>query len=163
MKDTDLAWLGGIWDGEGSIIMFSHTEKNGSKKICPTVSMVNTDLAIINKARKILEEIGCNFLFQERSKYKTKKHYKDQYALITRNQMHIVKFLEAVTPYIFSYKKEAAEIVRDYCRQRIDKMDRLPSKGSTPYDETDWSYLNAYQDRFRSSQTTREDHSQEQV
>lgn len=154
--DTELAWLGGIIDGEGSVIIFSHTEKNGSRKICPSVSIVNTDLGIINKARKILEELGLSFVLQDRSRYKQKKHYKDQYALISRNQKYITTLLLHITPYLFSNKRQAAELVRDYCVQRQNKVERIPNKGTTPYDEKDWEYLENYQKKFRSPETIRE-------
>ena len=153
MKDTDLAWLGGIWDGEGSIALFTHKEKNGCTKICPTVSVVNTDIAIINKVRKILEDIGCNFVLQEH-KPKNSRH-SVRWDLITRNQKYIILFLEAVKPYLFSIKREKAEILLDYCKRRSDKTKRLPSKGSTPYDKEDWDTFSKFQD-IRSSQTTRE-------
>lgn len=153
MKDTDLAWLAGIWDGEGSIALFTHTERNGTQKICPTVCVVNTDIAIINKARKILEEIGCNFVLQE---YRPKNsRHSTRWVLTTRNQNYIVLFLEAVMPYLVSIKRQKAEILLDYTKRRLDKTKRLPSKGSTPYDDEDWSTFQKFQE-IRSSQTTRE-------
>jgi len=155
MKDTDLAWLGGIWDGEGSIALFTHTERTGNKKICPCVSMCNTDIAIINKTRKLLEDIGCSFSLQELQP-KNSRH-KVRWDLITRNQKYIILFLEAVKPYIFSIKKEKAEILLDYCKRRSAKMERLPSKGSTPYDNTDWETLSKFKE-ICSSETTREAH-----
>lgn len=153
MKDTDLAWLGGIWDGEGSIALFTHKEKNGSTKICPTVSVCNTDIAIINKSRKIIEEMGCSFVFQE---YRPKNsRHSTRWDLITRNQRYIILFLSALKPYLFSIKKEKAEILLDYCERRVKKMERLPNKGSTPYDTEDWNTFSEFQ-KIRSSQTTRE-------
>lgn len=153
MTDTDLAWLGGIWDGEGSIALFTHIERNGSTKICPTVCVVNTDIAIINKVRKLLEGIGCNFQLQE---YKPKNvRHNVRWDLTTRNQKHIITFIKAVMPYLFSIKRQKAEILLDYCERRSEKTKRLPSKGSTPYDDDDWSTFNKFQE-IRSSQTTRE-------
>lgn len=157
MQDTDLAWLGGIWDGEGSIALFSHKEKNGSTKICPTVNVLNTDIAIINKVRKLLEELGCNFVLQER-RPKNSRHA-TQWILITRNQKYIVTFLKAVLPYLHSIKRQKAEILLEYTERRLGKIQCLPSKGSTPYDEEDWDSFNKFQD-IRSSQTTREAHVQ---
>lgn len=161
MKDTDLAWLGGIWDGEGSIALFTHTEKTGNQKICPSVSVVNTDIHIINKVRKILEELECSFVLQERAP-KNSRH-KQQYILTSRNTKYIIKFLESMIPFIFSDKRPKAEILLDYCKRRSEKMERLPSKGSTPYSEEDWDTLAKFKavnkvtsNNSRSSQTTRE-------
>lgn len=150
MNQLDLAWLGGFWDGEGTITMFSHREKNGSLKIKPIIAVVNTDLCLINKTRKILEDIECNFVLTE---YKSKnRRHKDRWTLSSGNQKTIIKFLDAILPFVNSYKKQSGEIIRDYCKRRQDKMQRLPSKGSTPYDEQDWKDFKS----VRSSQTTRE-------
>ena len=150
MLDIDLAWLAGIWDGEGSITMFSHTEKTGSKKICPTCVVVNTDINIIAEVQRILLEMGCNFVIHE-YKPENVKH-KLQWRITTRNQRYIKILLEHLRPYLKGEKKAKADIVLRYCKQRIEKMERLPSKGSTPYDEDDWSFL----EQFRSPETTRE-------
>lgn len=150
MLDTDLAWLGGIWEGEGSITMFHHTEKNGSNKLCPCCCIVNTDIHIINKVRSILEELDCKFVLHE---YKDKKNpkYKLQWRITTRNMQYIKNFLEAVLPYIYGDKKARGEILLSYVTQRLAKLKRFPSKGSTPYDKEDYKYYS----EIRSSQTTR--------
>ena len=73
MKDTDLAWLGGIWDGEGSISLFQSKEKNGTFKIRPVLTVVNTDIGIVNNIQKILLRtenyiLTYNILDKEKSK-----------------------------------------------------------------------------------------------
>jgi len=159
MKDTDLAWLAGFWDGEGSITLFGHQERNGSKKIKPIVSVVNTDIGMINKVRKILEELGCSFHLSERGARKSA--HSTAYILQTANMSHIIKFLEAVLPYLTGEKKERGEILYDYCSRRASKLERLPSKGSTPYDPEDWEDLKKFEgmgfkrSNNRSSSTTR--------
>lgn len=150
MLNTDLAWLAGIWDGEGSLTIFSHTEKNGSKKICPTAIVVNTDINIISEIQRILEGLDCSFVIHE---YRpTNKKHKLQWRITTRNTLYIRRLLEAILPYLKGEKKAKGEILLRYVKQRRAKMERLPSKGSTPYDAEDWSYL----DKIRSSETTRE-------
>lgn len=151
MQDTDLAWLAGIWEGEGTITMFTHKEKNGLTKLCPNCSILNTDIHIINKVRSILEELGCKFSFQEHQP-KGKPTYKYQWRLITRNMSYIKLFLTAVLPYLFGEKRARGEILLSYVTQRLEKIRRLPSAGSTPYDEIDYAHFN----KIRSPQTTRE-------
>jgi len=161
MQDTDLAWLGGYWDGEGSIALFTHTERTGNTKICPTVSVINTDIALVNKSRKILEELGCNFVLHERKPKNTR--HSTAWVLTTRNQDYIIKFLTAVSPYLWGEKRQKAEILLDYCQRRSAKIRRLPSAGSTPYDESDWKFVDEFKkanirvsNNHRSSTTTRE-------
>lgn len=161
MKETDLAWLAGFWDGEGSISLFTHTERNGSRKICPCICIVNTDIGMINKTRKILEALDCSLVLQER-KPKNKSH-SVVYTLTTRNMKYIINFLEATIEYLSGEKKERGEILLDYCKRRFSKLERLPSKGSTPYSTEDWDALDKFNsmnfkrsNNSRSSQTTRE-------
>lgn len=161
IKDTDLAWLAGFWDGEGSISLFSHTERNGSKKICPCVCVVNTDIGMINKVRKILESLDCSFVLHER-KPKNSKH-SIAYVLTTRNMKYIIKFLTSTINYLSGEKRERAEILLDYCSRRYSKLERTPFQGSTPYDPDDWKDLEKFnsmgfkRSNNRSSTTTREE------
>lgn len=150
MLNTDLAWLAGIWDGEGSITIFSHTEKTGNTKLCPTCCVVNTDVNIVNKVRRILEELGCSFVLHEH-KPKNKKH-KLQWRLTTRNMTYIKIFLEAIIEYLVGDKKAKGEIVLSYVTQRLNKLETRSYNGTTTYDDEDWEYLS----KIRSSQTTRE-------
>lgn len=153
MQDTDLAWLAGIWDGEGSIAFFSHKEKTGNTKLKPMVNVINTDFTIINKVRKLLEELGCNFSFQERHPNNVKHNI--AWVLLSSNQKYIIIFLTAIYPYLVSIKKQKAEVLIDYCSRRAAKTERFPSKGSTPYDTEDRELYDKFQN-IRSSQTTRE-------
>lgn len=130
--------------------MFTHQEKNGSTKLCPTCVVVNTDIHIINKARSLLEALECKFILHEFQP--KKKEYKLQWRITTRNMSYIKKFLTAVLPYLVGEKKAKGEILLSYVTQRLQKMERFPSKGSTPYDEVDWAHFTA----IRSSTTTRE-------
>lgn len=117
------------------------------------VAVVNTDIGIINKTRKILEELGLSFVFTERKILKV--HHLQSWVLSTANQKYIVILLEAILPYLFGIKKQKGEILLDYCKRRIEKTERLPSKGSTPYDEEDYRIFDEFQ-KVRSSTTTRE-------
>ena len=161
MKDTDLAWLAGFWDGEGTITLFTHSEKNGSRKIKTIVCVVNTDLGMISKARKILEELGCGFHMTERRP--ARRNHSTAWILQTNRQENIIKFLTAVLPYLSGEKKERGEILLNYCLKRNSMVQRFPSKGSTPYSEEDWDALDAFnkmgfkRSNNRSSTTTREE------
>lgn len=161
MSDTDHAWLAGMWEGEGTITLFSHTEKNGSQKIKPMVSVVNTDIALVNQMRKVLESLGCNFNLTER-RPKNSRH-STVWVLQSGNMDYIIKFLSAVLPYMYGEKKQKGEILLAYSIRRAQKMERLPSRGSTPYDEEDRKSLEEFEsinlrksNNNRSSSTTRD-------
>ena len=138
MQDTDLAWLAGIWDGEGSITLFTHKEADNSTKICPTVLVVNTDIHIINKIQKLLEDLKCNFVIHEH-KPKNKKH-KIQWRITTRNIRYIQKFLVPILPYLVGDKKAKGEIVLRYANRRIAKQESS-GRYNPPYDQEDFDDL----------------------
>lgn len=150
MKDTDLAWLAGIVDGEGCLRLFSCTEKNGDKKIKFVFNIVNTDEGIINKILEIASRLNVNFHVQELQP-KNKKH-RLQWRLATSNMKYIKILLEAIIPFLFGIKKARGEILLRYVNQRMNKIDVRHFNGTTPYDVEDWSYI----EKFRSSETTRE-------
>lgn len=123
--EVELAWLAGLWDGEGSITIFKHLEKNGTRKLCPTILVVNTDIKIINEAKRILDNLGTSFHLFERAP--TSDRHKQAYQLSTRNSQYIDKVLTALQPYLIG-KKEQAELTIGYVRKRfyqrnIDEQD----------------------------------------
>jgi len=114
MTNEKLAWLAGIWDGEGSIAMFERKE-NRKVKYCPTLVLSNTNEDIINEALKILDEIGASFHVMK-LKPQNPKH-RERYQLTTRNAGYIEKVLRALLPYLVG-KKSQAEIMLRYLERR---------------------------------------------
>jgi len=150
MKETDLAWLAGIWDGEGSISLYEAKEANGSKKIRPVITCVNTDVNIVNNIQLILLEMGCNIHIHEFTP--NNPRHSHQWRFITSNMKTLQTFLRLLLPYLRSEKKARGEIMLRYIEQRMAKIDPRKFNGTTPYDEKDWSYI----EEIRSSETTRE-------
>ena len=66
ITEIDKAWLAGFWDGEGSITIFTHTEKNGRKKICPTINVTNTNEYVIAHVVELLDKLGTSFSILEK-------------------------------------------------------------------------------------------------
>lgn len=129
--EEKLAWLAGIWDGEGSITIFSHIEKDGRRKLCPTIGVANTDIKIIAEIIKILDKHNIRLHLQARRGYK--KEHSDCYSLITRNMTKIKAFLELLLPYLIS-KKPQAEILLRFVNSRLGKIQK---NGKKPYH---WEY-----------------------
>ncbi len=147
MQDTDLAWLAGIWEGEGSVLLFSRPINDKRIQITPCVTMSNSDIGIVNKARKIIEEMGCNFSWRE-YKPKGKDSYKMCYRISSQHAGNIKIFLEHVMPWMYGAKKSYGETLLAFVSRRLEKAAGKPLK-HTPYDEEDYEFL-------RSSTTTRE-------
>ena len=146
-KKLKLAWLAGIWDGEGSITVFSNPDywrvKNhirGAKKpqlkMLPTICVVNTDLKMIAEIIKILDKYDIRLNIMKR-KWKRKENYSDTYQLITRKMSKIKAFLELVHPYLIS-KKPQAELLLRFVNSRLKNKEEGKKWGhNTPYTEAE--------------------------
>lgn len=147
--NTDLAWLAGIWEGEGSILLYSRPVNENRMQITPSVTVTNTDVVIMNKVRKIVESLGCNFSWRE-YRPKGKASYKLCYRLSSSHAENIKKFLEAVLPYMHGEKKAYGETLLSFVTKRLEKAkDHKGGLKHLPYDQDDYAFV-------RSSTTTRE-------
>ena len=147
MKETDLAWLAGIWEGEGSVLLYSRPVNNKRIQITPSLSMGNTDIHIVNRAREIINEMGANFNFQERF---PKKGTRKFYLLVSTHFKNIKIFLENVLPFMIGGKKAYGETLLAFVTRRYEKSLTYPGGlKHLPYDEEDYEFV-------RSSETIRE-------
>ncbi len=147
MQDTDRAWLAGIWEGEGSIMLYSRPVRDNKLQITPAMEVGNTDLHIVNKIRKLLEELGCQYSFMERE---PKSGHKKFYSIRSANAAYIKLTLDAILPFMIGEKKAYGETLLAFVSRRIEKS--LNVKGGlkhTKYDDEDYAFV-------RSSTTTRE-------
>ena len=135
MDIKKIAWLGGAWDGEGSITVFKHREKNGVVKLCPTLVLTNTESSFIQEAVEILDENGLSFHLMS---YKRGEN-KECYQLITRNLEKIKKFLELMTPYLVSKKPQAKLLMRFVDSRLVHKREGRKWGHNTPYSEEEQS------------------------
>ena len=144
---TDLAWLAGIWEGEGSIMLYSRPRLKGNEQIVPSVSMGNTDIHIVNRARQIISNMGANFNFQEKH---PKGGTRPFYVVVSAHAGHIKTFLENVLPYMVGEKKAYGETLLAFVTRRVEKAkNQVGGLKHTPYDDEDRAFV-------RSSTTTRE-------
>lgn len=148
MQDTDLAWLAGIWEGEGSILLYSRPVNDKRIQITPLVTVTNTDVGIVNKARKIVEEMGCNFSWRE-YKPKGKASYLQCYKLSSAHAGNIKIFLEHILPYMVGAKKAYGETLLAFVSRRVEKArEQNVVLKHLKYDNEDYEFL-------RSSTTAR--------
>lgn len=149
MKETDLAWLAGIWEGEGSILLYSRPVTDTRIQITPALEVTNTDIHIVNECRRILEEMGCNFSYMERKPKKTQ--HKLAFSLRTQNARYIKTFLELTLKYMVGTKKAYGETLLSFVSRRVEKaLKANKDLKHLHYDQEDYEFI-------RSSTTTRED------
>ncbi len=133
VKATELAWLAGMIDGEGSVTIFKHQEKGGQIKLCPTIIITNTHEETIATCLNILDRLGTSFHVFERKPKNPKKH-KKSIQISTRNMRYIKIVLQAVLPYLVT-KKAQAQMTLRYVTKNLERRET----GKNRYDEEDFA------------------------
>lgn len=128
-----IAWLSGIWDGEGTfsiVKQYVHATKNSNFGLNPKVTMENTSSELLEESCKILDSIGITYYISEREP-RSEKHKKSYVLQICRLDM-IIKFCDVLIPYLIS-KKAQASLLRRYALSRI-RVYQLNGK-KVPYND----------------------------
>lgn len=131
ITELEKAWLAGFWDGEGSITIFTHVEKNGRKKICPTINVTNTHEGVIAHVVTLLDKLGTSFNVQ--TTHHNNGKWKDSYCINTRNMKYIQIVLTAIQPYLVCKQAQCTLVLR-YVNKKLQQREAC---GVPRYDEED--------------------------
>lgn len=101
-----LAWLSGILDGEGSLMIYRNS-RNGKYRYGYRVSISNTNLLIINKCKEILEMLGIKYCSYIQDRRKENFIRKKTHLIHITNKKGILSLLDFTTPYIIGKRKQA--------------------------------------------------------
>ena len=107
-----LAWLAGIIDGEGSI-MIPRYHRNGNPRYGYRVSISNTNVSIINRCKEILDMLQikyCNYT-QDRGKDGLRRKITHQIHITNKKGILIV--LENIIPHLVGKRKQA-ELLNEF-------------------------------------------------
>lgn len=120
-----LAWLAGIWDGEGTFGIYP----SGSKYV-GRLTLSNTCPIMINEITKIIESCGARIHVWQETESRKPNHKKAYH--LTLNKLEDVKNISALMlPYLIS-KKARAEILIRFIDSRLKyerKVNRDPKTG----------------------------------
>lgn len=141
----DIGWLCGIIDGEGTITLRFHRNKNRPPLIVPSITVVNTDEKIINKIVEILK--AHEIPFWVTSVDATTK-WKKRYVVSIIGIKRTLKLLPILVENLVG-KREQAEIMLEWCNNRLGKKSYY----------TEWDYemieriklLHSHQDKVEKS------------
>lgn len=103
--ETELAWLGGFFDAEGTISYMEMLNKKYTRW-----SIFNTDKTMIIKAQRIVEEvIGhvpkiCNIKAQ-------KENYKDGFQISVNSVYDVLLLCHKMLPYLYGKKKQCSSAI----------------------------------------------------
>lgn len=158
MKQTDIAWLAGIMEGEGTFSIY-HQKRTGTDtdQLRATISLTNTDPALINKAYDIFKSFGVEMHIHE---YKNKKgSTRPVYDMQTAKATNVQIICQQLLPFLFGEKKAKAEMLQRFVEKRIAKLGTVRDTRRGKYDDEDWTAFH----EFRSSQTARETSQDEDI
>jgi hypothetical protein len=104
--ETDLAYLAGIIDGEGTISFQKnhHVKCWRGWQINPRVGISNTSVPMINYLKNFFEKIKIAYSCSA----KQENRKKTAYVLQVSRHSHILRLLDLVTPFLIAKKKQAS-------------------------------------------------------
>lgn len=112
--DTELAWLAGLIDGEGTIAL-SIFRGRGSGGVKTVFSISNTNLENLGNARPILRALAGRDLIPRPEK-RSRSEWRPAFVLRTEKHSDIKAILEAVRPWLVGKRKQA-ELMLAYLEQ----------------------------------------------
>lgn len=136
MDASDIGWIAGLIDGEGSIVLVrpSYIRKSdGRRAVCPRILVAVCDFLILEKYTKLLSELGINYGYVKQDKYiKSGSRWSRPNPVIhvyIASQESIVKLLEIVTPHL-TLKRRNANLVLEFTKWRLENGKSLAFRSS---------------------------------
>ena len=124
-KEVWTAWLAGLIEGEGTIMLCRRSNKKikGGLLLSPALLITNTNFALLEKAQEIVTELcGAKSSIHVKNK-KRPVNCKIAWHLVVQAQKSLVELLPLLKPY-FVGKTEQACLVTDFCKRRRDRCSR---------------------------------------
>jgi hypothetical protein len=119
---TDLAWLAGFWDGEGSVGLVRNKETR-----VLVLQLSHTEIDSIREIFRILRKYGINgrgYTYQERDPAK----HRDAHHLRITGIANCLKLGRLLLPFAVT-KKRHFELAIEWAESRIEQAGGLDSKG----------------------------------
>jgi hypothetical protein len=149
--ETEKAWLAGIIDGEGSIILSLSVQDNRLYNVLPEVHIANTEKIMIETIGDIYDRLGVGRHISRRKVSTTNgvtgergKAYKDLYVAASVGFLRVRKLLPSILPYMVTSKRQKGEKILKYVEQRCSRI--YPSgemRGSRQGRKVPWSTADA--------------------
>ncbi|WP_329368767.1 hypothetical protein OG896_24650 [Streptomyces sp. NBC_00669] len=140
--ETDIAWLAGLWDGEGSVGISRYQRPgNVNAVITPQVQIQMTHERTVAKTVEVLQAIGLTTA--KHTWHERKAHHKDIWGYNITRTGYVLAMADALLPYTVT-KIENWTLIKEFCELRIarvglDDQGRLKKGGRqgwwTPYSD----------------------------
>ncbi len=105
LKDTDIAWLAGIVDGEGSLVVFKDKRANRGINVHVTMNMV--DLETIERVGRLFRAISGDKVPVREKRPLSGFSRRLQFVVDVCSKRGCLRTLEALLPYLVTKKLQA--------------------------------------------------------
>jgi hypothetical protein len=113
-----LAWLAGLWDGEGSVGVAVERRRDQAVYI-PQIQISMTDEATIMRAADIIREIGCaavTYRWDEK-----KPQHKPAYGFSIRRTGYILRVARELVLHAYT-KRALWGLINEFCELRVSRL-----------------------------------------
>lgn len=133
VTDVDLAYLAGLWDGEGHIGIIYTRRRKGISHYATVAGICNSNADIIVKVIEILD--GLKIAAHIEARKQTKPYHKPSYFVKINKHVALKKLVETLIPYLVG-KKGVAKLMLRYVNSRLK---RTEADYRAPYTEKEIS------------------------
>lgn len=120
MTDTQLAWLAGIWDGEGSVGISRYKRPGGATYVLtPQVQIQMTDELTVATTVQVLQGIGLKAT--RHTWHERKAHHKDMWGYNITRTGYVRQMAIALLPYTVT-KRQHWTLIKEFCELRIERV-----------------------------------------
>ncbi len=130
VRPFELGWLAGIIEGEGTIGLYY---RHDHKVYTPTVSVTNTDYAIIERTAEIIKAAKVGVLVQGHKMTVLNPKWADRKDVIVAGHKRTSKLLPLLIPYMVGVKKYKAMAVAAFSLSRLAQPGGGRRRGGVPY------------------------------
>lgn len=155
-----IAWLAGIWDGEGTFsVRCSRVNKGKYSQYSPNISVVNSNAAIINEVVKILSDLNIPYHAVEKGRGGFEGSSRQCYVIAFCTLSAANKFLPIIIPFLVG-KRPQAELMKRFVDSRIARRNKVSRNSECEYNKEELNALAKIYDlngnQRGSSETTRQ-------
>ena len=141
VTQTDLAWLAGIWDGEGHFSIRRTVLKHGNTpQYSPRLGVTNSNVQILTRVREILDALNIGYYFREKEEGGFDGSHKQTWLIAVETMVNAIKVVAAIRPYLVG-KGFQADCIMEYCERRIKFADRKTGNKARKYTPRDYELV----------------------
>ncbi len=141
VTERDLAWLAGIWDGEGHIsIRRTILKKSKTPQYSPRVGVTNSNKLIISTTRKMLRDLDIKYIFREKQRGGFTGSRKRTWLVSIETLEPAKRFLTYLKPYLIA-KPVQAKLLLEFCDRRMKNFSREDPNSKRRYAPRDFKLV----------------------